>query len=92
MTKLERVIEEITKTKAKIAEGNTRLRELEKQKIVYEDEELAKVARKNNLSANTLEAMLVTYKSHEPQAQNPQPQPPEKAKTPPKEEFVDDEE
>ena len=90
MTKLERVIEEISKTKAKIAEGNARLRELERQKIVYEDEALAKIARENNLSAETLAAMLVTYQAHEPQTSPPQP--PEKAKTPPKEELADDEE
>jgi|GEM_PF-4009334 len=84
MTKLEKVIEEIAKTKVKLSQTNARLRELEKQKIEAEDDEVAAFARANNLTSDTLAAMLKTYHAHEPK-------PPESpAKTQVKEETFDD--
>ena len=56
--KIERVCKEIDKTKGKISEQQTRLRELEKQKTELENTEIVDVVRGMNISFADLAEVL----------------------------------
>ena len=57
-TKLERVSKEIAKTKGKIASQQARLRDLERQKISLENEEIVALFRREKLSEDEFSALL----------------------------------
>lgn len=56
--KIERVCKDIDKTKGKISELQTRLRELEKQKTELENTEIVETVRGMDISLADLAAML----------------------------------
>jgi len=56
--KIERVIKEIDKTKDKIATQQVRLRDLERQKINLENEEIVALFRREKLSEDEFAALL----------------------------------
>ena len=58
MTRLERVHEQITRTKSKIAEHTERLRELEKQRTEIENGDILKMIHGFNVSKDELQAFL----------------------------------
>lgn len=61
--KIERVSKEIEKTKGKINEFQTRLRELEKQKTEFENMEIVEAVRGMDISLSDLAALLKTVKT-----------------------------
>jgi len=61
--KIERVSKDIEKTKGKINEFQTRLRELEKQKTELENGEIVDVVRGMNISITDLAALLKTSRA-----------------------------
>lgn len=61
--KIERVSKEIQKTKDKISEFQTRLRELEKQKTELENTEIVEAVRGMDISLADLAAMLKSVKT-----------------------------
>ena len=61
--KIERVCKEIEKTKGRITEQQTRLRELEKQKIEFENTEIVDAVRGMDISLVDLAAMLKAAKT-----------------------------
>ncbi len=58
--KIERICKDIDKTKSKIGELQTRLRELEKQKTELENTEIVETVRGMDISLSDLAAMLRT--------------------------------
>ena len=56
--KIERVNKDIDKTKEKISEFQTRLRDLEKQKTELENTEIVEAVRGTDISLNDLPAVL----------------------------------
>ena len=56
--KIERVIKDIDKTKEKITEYQSRLRELEKQKTEFENIEIVEAVRGMDIPLNDLPAIL----------------------------------
>lgn len=56
--KIERVIKDIDKTKEKITEFQSRLRELEKQKTEFENIEIVEAVRGMDIPLNDLPAIL----------------------------------
>ena len=73
--KIEKLAKDIEKTKAKIAEQQARLRELEKQKTELENTDFVAVARSYHLTPQELAEFLKTRQM----AQEPSPHPPEDA-------------
>ena len=61
--KIERVSKDIQKTKDKISEFQTRLRELEKQKTELENIEIVDAVRGMDISLSDLAALLKTTKT-----------------------------
>lgn len=61
--KIERVSKEIEKTKGKISEFQSRLRELEKQKIEPENMEIVEAVRGMDISLPDLAALLKTARA-----------------------------
>lgn len=61
--KIERVSKDIQKTKDKISEFQTRLRELEKQKTELENTEIVEAVRGMDISLADLAAMLKSVKT-----------------------------
>ena len=61
--KIERVSKDIEKTKGKISEFQTRLRELEKQKTELENVEIVDVVRGMNITITDLAALLKTSRA-----------------------------
>ena len=61
--KIERVSRDIQKTKEKISEFQTRLRELEKQKMELENIEIVDAVRGMDISLTDLAAMLKSAKA-----------------------------
>jgi len=61
--KIERVSKDIDKTRDKISEFQTRLRELEKQKTELENMEIVDVVRGMSVSMDELAVLLQTVKS-----------------------------
>ena len=61
--KIERVCKEIEKTKGRITEQQTRLRELEKQKTEFENTEIVDAVRGMDISLADLAAMLKAAKA-----------------------------
>jgi len=61
--KIERVSKDIEKTKGKISEFQTRLRELEKQKTELENMDIVDVVRGMNISITDLAALLKTSRA-----------------------------
>ena len=61
--KIERISKEIQKTKDKVSEFQTRLRELEKQKNELENMEIVDVVRGMDISLADLAALLVATKA-----------------------------
>lgn len=57
-SKIERVIKDIDKTKEKITEFQSRLRELEKQKTEFENIEIVEAVRGMDIPLNDLPAIL----------------------------------
>lgn len=68
--KIEKLAKDIEKTKAKIAEQQARLRELEKQKTELENTDFVAVARSFHLTPQELAEFLKTRQM----AQEPSPQ------------------
>lgn len=68
--KIEKLAKDIEKTKAKIAEQQARLRELEKQKTELENTDFVAVARSYHLTPQELAEFLKTRQM----AQEPSPQ------------------
>ena len=64
--KIERVCKEIEKTKGKINEHQTRLRELEKQKTELENLDIVSAVRGMNISFDELAALLKTMRQEAP--------------------------
>ena len=64
-TKMERVIRDIDKTKEKIVEQQAKLRDLEKQKIRLENEEIVALFRREKLSEDEFAALLRTQRGSE---------------------------
>ena len=56
--KIEKVTAHIVKTKATIAEYQAKLKELERQKIQLENEEIVAMFRRENFSEDELKALL----------------------------------
>ena len=61
--KIERVSKDIEKTKGKISEFQTRLRELEKQRMELENTEIVDVVRGMNITITDLAALLKTSRA-----------------------------
>ena len=57
-SRIDKVCTEITKTKAKMAECQAKLRELEKQKISLENEEIVAMFRREIVSEDELYSLL----------------------------------
>ena len=60
--KLDRITKEIDKARAKIAEMQARLADLEKQKTEAENTEIISVVRSVNLSGEGLAALIQSYR------------------------------
>lgn len=67
--KIQKVIKEIEKTKAKLADTQFRLRELERQKTELENAEIVAMVRSRNLTESEFAALLQSRNS------NPVPMP-----------------
>lgn len=68
--KIEKVIDEIAKTKAKIADYQTRLRELERQKTELENSEIVALVRGLDVAPDNLRAFLAEYQKQRADAAN----------------------
>lgn len=60
--KIEKITDEIAKTKAKISELQNRLRDLERQKTDAENNEIVTLVRGMDVAPEKLRAFLETYK------------------------------
>ena len=72
--KIEKLAKDIEKTKAKIAEQQARLRELEKQKTELENTDFVAVARSYHLTPQELAEFLKTRQMASSQEPSPQEQ------------------
>ena len=72
--KIERVKEQIAKTKEIIADYQTRLRELEKQKTEFENLAVIAMFRKEKLDENEFSQLLHSMRKDEPKMPAPPPE------------------
>lgn len=72
--KIEKLAKDIEKTKAKIAEQQARLRDLEKQKTELENTDFVAVARSYHLTPQELAEFLKTRQMESSQEPSPQEQ------------------
>lgn len=72
--KIEKLAKDIEKTKAKIAEQQTRLQDLEKQKTELENTDFVAVARSYHLTPQELAEFLKTRQMASAQESSPQEQ------------------
>lgn len=72
--KIEKLAKDIEKTKAKIAEQQARLRDLEKQKTELENTDFVAVARSYHLTPQELAEFLKTRQMASAQEHSPQEQ------------------
>lgn len=63
MTKLEKIIQDIDRTKTKISEMQIRLRELEKQKVETENSEILDIV-KGNITKDELAKLIKAFKAN----------------------------
>ncbi len=64
MTKIDKISEEIYKVKAKISDFQSRLRELENQKLQEENSEIIGVVRGGNISYDELAAIVEAFRTN----------------------------
>lgn len=62
--KIQKVIKEIEKTKVKLADTQSRLRELERQKTELENAEIVAMVRSRNLTESEFAALLQSRNSN----------------------------
>ena len=62
-TRIEKVCNEIAKTKARVSEYQVKLRDLEKQKIALENEEIVALFRREKLTEDELYELLQSQKN-----------------------------
>jgi len=63
--KLKKIDSDISKTKAKVSEYTTKLRELEKLRLETENTEIVALVREVNISPNELMTFIKAYKDKE---------------------------
>lgn len=61
-SKLKKILAEIEKTKEKISQQQTKLRELERQKTELENTEIVELVRSNRMNTAELTAFLKAYR------------------------------
>lgn len=62
MTKLERILKEIDKTRTKITDYQNRLKELEQQKMGIENTEIVTLVRSTKMNTSELSEFLKAYR------------------------------